>query len=377
MKNIKIKFTIFSILLIVTGILKADDTFELAAEIKNLKQNDPYIISRLNIKDDTIKALLDSVQNSKLLAESTESKKLKQFMFGCFSPEAIGKEFTKKSLVAVTEKQAPKLHAVIQSIADKLKMSKPFVFIAFDKNLVNALAFSLSSQASFILIGEQLLNTMNDEQIGAILSHELGHVYHNHTLKRLGLTLLLGVSGVLTVAWLLILYEDIWNVWTTKDKDFVNHLSKFQKFVNNLSKSQKIVVFSVLITALLSVTLLAPLTPAYLRSQEREADDIAIKIAGANAFTGSMESLKNHYVTKLEEFKKEYEFLKQNIEELEKFEPKSAAELKKSANEYNALIEGFYKGIIETGASTHPAMNERIETGKNAQTQEIKAEAVV
>ncbi|RXL51378.1 hypothetical protein EO238_34105, partial [Citrobacter sp. AAK_AS5] len=68
--------------------------------------------------------------------------------------------------------------------------------------------------------------------------------------------------------------------------------------------------------------------------KEREADDIAIKIAGSSEFTGSMEHFKDYYLTKIEEFKKEYEFLLQKIEELEKISPNAAAELKVSANVY-------------------------------------------
>lgn len=325
--------------------LGAFNTHEIADEIENLKQTDSYIKMRLNIEDQNVKEMLDDVQRAKLAAMATENKKFKQFFFNIFPIGGVAKAITAKGLVGLDETQAPKLHAMIEEIAVQLKMPKPFVFMAFDKKLYNAAAFSLSPKASLILIGEKLLKEMDDQQLKAILAHELGHIHHNHVPKRLLLQLMFGVN--LTVLYGHVLYM----MWSVFDEN------KFKNF--NIKTN--LIWFASLLTI---EALIIYLMPKIFREQEREADNAAINTAGAQAFVDAMEKLKQHTLNKQSDFNQAYDFLKQNIEDLEKISPYWAGRFKKVAEAYKNALEEQYKKIIESGAETHPALNERVNAGK-------------
>ena len=102
MKYTSIKSLFLAITVIAAiSLLNAADTHEIADEIELLKQNDPYIKTRLSIEDEKIKEMLDDVQRAKLAALATENKKFKQFLFNILPIKDIAAEITTKGLVAI------------------------------------------------------------------------------------------------------------------------------------------------------------------------------------------------------------------------------------------------------------------------------------
>lgn len=112
-------------------------TSQIAEEIKNLKENNPYVKKYLAIKDPMIRKYLDFVQNAKLVANMNEPKALANQLIHAGN-------ISRKGLVAIDQTTAPKLYALVKELVDKLNISMPFIFITFDKKLDNAFASTLS-----------------------------------------------------------------------------------------------------------------------------------------------------------------------------------------------------------------------------------------
>ncbi len=315
----------------------AVDTYEICDEIEALKEADTYIKTRLSLEDENIKDMLDEIQLAKFAANSTEGKWLKRFFLNHFPIQQIVKVFTDKGIIGVDEIQAPRLHSMVKEISDELKVPKPFIFIVFDEKLFNAATISISTDASLIFIGEKLLNDLNDEQLRAVLAHELGHIYHNHVPKRLLYTssmvanscLLGALVGMLTL-----------NKFCTK------------------SFNRKLLTFAG--ASLLLEVLAFYMMPKFFRAQEKEADDIARKLVGAEIFSDAMLVLKNYTLAKQDDFEKACEFLDENIQDLENISPSRASQIKETAKLYLDDVENLYQNAIKNGSDTHPAYDERI-----------------
>lgn len=326
----------------------ASDSNDICNEIIHLKETDPYIKNHLNISDENIKTLLDNVQRAKFAANSTEHKLLKQFFLNYYPIQTCIKQYTTKGIIGIDETQAPKLHAMIKELSDKLKMPKPFVFISFDETFYNALALSFSKNASLILIGEKLLKDMNDEELKAILSHELGHIHYNHVPKRLFYTSLLVTNYIYL---------------TISSTIFLVKLLDSKK--NKKISYSKTLLLSLPISLSIEM-LLIMLMPKFFKSQEREADNISKKLAGDEAFTEAMKKLKIETLMQQEKFKNACEFLNQNIQELEKISPYWAKQINQNAKFYKAYGENTYQHAIKDGGCTHPGLDERISTGEKS-----------
>ena len=76
----------------------------------------------------------------------------------------------------------PKLHIFIKKICDKHAMKMPTLLINNNKSVINAEAGKLLFDNGIINISPGLINNLNDSEIEAILVHELGHLYYNHSI---------------------------------------------------------------------------------------------------------------------------------------------------------------------------------------------------
>jgi len=72
---------------------------------------------------------------------------------------------------------APQLHALVDQLCLLAEMPKPRVAIA-DVDMANAFAAGRSSKASVICVTRGLQNQLTDEELKAVLSHELAHIAH-------------------------------------------------------------------------------------------------------------------------------------------------------------------------------------------------------
>lgn len=81
----------------------------------------------------------------------------------------------------VTEAEAPELHATVERLAQKAGIPKPRVAIV-DNKAPNAFATGRSPKKAVIAVHTGLMNTLNQEELEGVISHELTHVRNWDTL---------------------------------------------------------------------------------------------------------------------------------------------------------------------------------------------------
>src|SRR5918996_4461892 len=81
----------------------------------------------------------------------------------------------------VTPEQAPELHGMIDRLCAMADMPKPRVGIA-DTHVPNAFATGRSPDRSVVCVTTGILQTLDAEELEAVLAHELSHVAHRDVL---------------------------------------------------------------------------------------------------------------------------------------------------------------------------------------------------
>jgi heat shock protein HtpX len=77
----------------------------------------------------------------------------------------------------VTPQQEPKLHQMVAALAQKAGLPKPKVGIS-EINIPNAFAFGRSQRDGRVCVTRGILNILNEDELRAVLGHELSHVKH-------------------------------------------------------------------------------------------------------------------------------------------------------------------------------------------------------
>jgi heat shock protein HtpX len=77
----------------------------------------------------------------------------------------------------VSAGEAPRLHMIVENLALKMGLPKPKVAIV-QNDMPNAFATGRNYSHSVVCVTTGLLNKLNDQEITAVLAHELSHVKH-------------------------------------------------------------------------------------------------------------------------------------------------------------------------------------------------------
>ena len=81
----------------------------------------------------------------------------------------------------VNESEAPRLHAIVEKMAAQAQIPKPKIAIVQSPQ-PNAFATGRSKDHAVVATTTGLLNTMSDDELEAVLAHEIGHVVHRDML---------------------------------------------------------------------------------------------------------------------------------------------------------------------------------------------------
>jgi len=81
----------------------------------------------------------------------------------------------------VSEGEAPRLHSIVSALALKVGIPKPKVAI-IDSQQPNAFATGRNKNNSLVAATTGLLNTMSDDEVSAVMAHEIGHVINRDML---------------------------------------------------------------------------------------------------------------------------------------------------------------------------------------------------
>lgn len=113
-----------------------------------------------------------------------------------------------------------------------------------------------------VVFFDTLLERLNDDEIEAVLAHELGHFKHHHVIKRIALMFLVSFLGLALLGWLI---NQPW---------FYAGLG-----VTEASNYMALILF--LLASPVFLFLLRPVMASYSRKNEFEADDYAARHADA------------------------------------------------------------------------------------------------
>lgn len=90
------------------------------------------------------------------------------------APYLIGAMYRVKEL---PETSNPKLHAVVRRIAESTRIKPPKLMIS-SLNIPNAFAYGSPLTGNRVAVTQGLLNTLEEEEVEAVLGHEVGHLKH-------------------------------------------------------------------------------------------------------------------------------------------------------------------------------------------------------
>lgn len=81
----------------------------------------------------------------------------------------------------VDEYEAPKLHRIVEELAAKAGIPKPKVGIS-EIEIPNAFAFGRSVRDGRVVVTRPLLRMLNEDELRAVLGHEISHIKHRDML---------------------------------------------------------------------------------------------------------------------------------------------------------------------------------------------------
>ncbi|MCL6105696.1 MAG: zinc metalloprotease HtpX [Actinobacteria bacterium] len=97
----------------------------------------------------------------------------------------------------VSEQQAPQLHAVLDRLCAMADMKKPKVAIA-DTDMPNAFATGRNQNNAVVCATTGILRRLNEQELEAVLAHELSHVAHRDVAVMTIASFLGILAGIMT-----------------------------------------------------------------------------------------------------------------------------------------------------------------------------------
>jgi len=347
----------------------------ISEEINNILENDADVKYRWNMKNDDLKGFLYATDVAHIVARDNSwiGSILDKIFYNFLSGSLLRQQL--KDLIFLSEEKAPRINAMVKSLASKSGISQPPIFLAGDKELFNALATSFSHGRSMVVVSKKFVDAMTDEEIKGVFAHELGHVKHNHIPKKLmtGLTLL-GVQMFVVYKILQVIHQREGLGTFENDSDrYVIKESMLSKSILSRLPVRKVSKQEVMLKSLLSYVVLIGsgiatgwLMSWFSRCDEYQADDESIRIAGPQAFLAAMEAIKSYTQEELEKFELEYEFCKKQVSKLKKMLPEVAGVINDDLERYHELVIEAFDKHLEEHSGSHPALNDRIARGKEA-----------
>jgi heat shock protein HtpX len=90
------------------------------------------------------------------------------------SPYLVGAIYKAREL---PENEKPQLHQMVNRLSEKSKISKPKLMLS-QIAIPNAFAYGSPLTGSRVAVTEGLLKSLNDDEVEAVIGHELGHLRH-------------------------------------------------------------------------------------------------------------------------------------------------------------------------------------------------------
>ncbi|MCG8570059.1 MAG: M48 family metallopeptidase [Spirochaetes bacterium] len=99
------------------------------------------------------------------------------------------------SAVRCSEKQVPRIYYHLEKAKKILDYQKEVEIYVTLNQKVNA--YTIGVKKPYIILNSGLVNTLNDDELPAVIAHELGHIMSGHVLYKTLLWILLNISTLL------------------------------------------------------------------------------------------------------------------------------------------------------------------------------------
>jgi len=83
----------------------------------------------------------------------------------------------------VTAESMPKLYSYVETMCANQGIKMPTIFVSTKKGFFNAAAAKFFMSSGGIIVGHDLILDSSDQELEAIVAHEIGHIKHNHVNK--------------------------------------------------------------------------------------------------------------------------------------------------------------------------------------------------
>jgi heat shock protein HtpX len=188
---------------------------------------------------------------------------------GAFISLAFSKQMARAMLSSAYQITQPRTQAeqvvygAVQEIAQRLRIQVPEVWV-YDSPDPNAFATGPSKNNSMVAVSTGLLNNLNEQEVRAVLAHEMGHVYNGDMFTT---TVLAGLMNT-----------------------FVYFISRW--VYRNLAERNEAMGFAVyiLLQTLLSFLAMIPIS-WFSRRREFGADAFAAKVYGREAMISALHAI--------------------------------------------------------------------------------------
>ncbi|MBX9830803.1 M48 family metalloprotease [Candidatus Babeliales bacterium] len=319
----------------------------IAQELANLKKNNEDFKNEYKLKNSSLQSLLLDIRTMAFIDTMPDLvDQIANYTFFKIFPGPLISAAFPKGLVFVSATQAPKLHYMIENLAQAMNIAKPAIFIARDKKLFNACASSLAPNASLMIIGEKLLNTLSESELQSVLAHELAHVKNNHIPKQLCCSLGILIGTIVA-----------WRYFCCKEDESVT--DSIKAYVSQERKSSDIVIKLAIVGSFIAAQILML---KFSRTCEEEADTDAIKVTNdPQGFINMIGKIENYVDKEFSKFEQEYAYV---LKEIEKIEPTSSwhAWLYQSRAQSDfALAKITRDQALKEDGGTHPSCKTRKE----------------
>ncbi len=187
---------------------------------------------------------------------------------GAFLSLAFSKQMARSMLDChqITQPRSPAeqvIFGAVQEIAQRLRIRMPEVWV-YESPDPNAFATGPSKNNSMVAVSTGLLNSLNEQEVRAVLAHEMGHVYNGDMFTT---TVLAGLMNT-----------------------FVYFISRW--VYRHLAERNEALAFGVYIFLQVVLSFLAMIPISWFsRRREFAADSFSAKVYGREAMISALQSL--------------------------------------------------------------------------------------
>ena len=177
--NIRHFFLLSLITFVAVAQVKSEELNVYQQDLKDWKETKRYELVFDEDANESLRGIQADIENYK---ELTYLQRLLRFA-------VMG-----QGVVIVTPETMPHLYNYVQGICTQEGLPVPTIFITTSKGIFNAFAQKLFASVGAILIGQKLLNEVSQDELEAVIAHEIGHIKYNHVNKALLLSLATYIS---------------------------------------------------------------------------------------------------------------------------------------------------------------------------------------